>query len=333
MNLQNLVKTLLFISCTVFFLASSTHAATTFRLAGNFPTEHSSSKAMEVFKEELAKQSNGELSVDLFPARQLGGAGENVDQVRSGSILMTWIGVAYLSRTVPELEAVSLPFIFSNRDDAFKVIDGKIGAMLNEKLSEKGFTSLGYMELGFRNVTNSKRAIEKPEDFEGLKLRLQPNETHMATFRAIGANPVAMDIKELYSGLQQKVLDGQENPYAVIKAENFNEVQKYLSDSGHFFDYIIIVANKDSLAKMKPEHQEAIKSAMATAVKWQRKQAVVDSDSAKDALIEAGMVFTPFSDDMRQQLQKKTASIADMVKEKIGSEIIDDLYKELNLTP
>ena len=121
------------------------------RVAGNFATEHSSSIAMEqVFKTELARQTNGQLTVDIFPAMQLGGAKENVDAVRSGSLFMTWVGAAFLSRIVPELEAVSLPFLFPSRDAAFKTMDGPVGQLLDQKLGDKGFISLGWMELGSR---------------------------------------------------------------------------------------------------------------------------------------------------------------------------------------
>ena len=179
------------------------------RIAGNFAVDHSSSKAMEIFKSELASLTGGKLTADIFPAMQLGGAKENVDQVRSGAIMGTWLGISYLSRTVPELEAVSLPFAFANREQAFKVIDGKVGDMLNKKLDEKGFTTLGYMELGSRNVTNNKGPLKTMADFKGLKIRMQPNETHLASFRARGASPTPMGIKEVYSAMQQGVLDGQ----------------------------------------------------------------------------------------------------------------------------
>lgn len=303
-------------------------AATKLRIAGNFPVEHSSSQAMEVFKTELEKRSNGEMTVDVFPAMQLGGAAENVDQVRSGILTMTWLSIAYLSRTVPELEAVSLPFLFTDRGQAFRVIDGKVGDLLNEKLKEKGFTALGYMELGARHVTNSKRPIKALADFEGLKIRLQPNETHLNTFRALGANPVSMDIKEVYQALQQRVLDGQENPYAVSKTNNFNEVQKYLSDTGHFFDFIVVVANKDTFSAMSAEQQEILTSAMDTAVAWQRAKAIEADTASRDELIKRGMQFDSLSPEVRAQLQQATAHIVDDVKAKVGADLIDAVLSE-----
>jgi tripartite ATP-independent transporter DctP family solute receptor len=309
-------------------IAGPATAAEKIRVAGNFAVDHSSSVAMERFKAAVEKATNGDLAVDLFPAMQLGGAKENVDQVRSGAVSMTWIGMAYLSRTVAELEAVSLPFVFPDRESAFRVMDGKVGDLLNEKLAAKGFLSLGYMELGSRNVTNNTHPIKTVADFNGLKIRLQPNETHLATFRAIGANPISMGIKEVYSALQQGVLDGEENPYSIILTRKFNEVQKYLSDSGHFFDFIIVVANKDRFASLKPDHQQAIRAAMAEAVSWQRAKAAEEDEAAKMELIASGMEFTPISAEVRAELQAKAAGVVGELKGRIGSDLVDAVIAE-----
>jgi hypothetical protein len=161
------------------------------------------------------------------------------------------------------------------------VLDGNVGKLLDQKMADKNFLVLGWMELGSRNITNSKRPIKTMEDLKGLKIRLQPNETHLATFRALGANAVAMDVKELYSAMEQKVLDGQENPFPIIRAGRYNEVQKYLSNSGHFFDFILILANKKSFEALKPEHQKAIRDAMNTAVASQRAAAAVTLSGLK----------------------------------------------------
>ncbi|MBD3678551.1 MAG: TRAP transporter substrate-binding protein [Rhodobacteraceae bacterium] len=310
------------------FSAAFPAAAETLRLAGNFPVEHSSSLAMERFAEAVADKTGGALTVATFPAMQLGGAKENVDQVRSGVVFGTWIGSAYLSRTVTELEAVSLPFAYPDRETAFRVIDGAAGELLEEKLAERGFVALGWMELGSRNVTNSVRPIETVEDFEGLKIRLQPNETHLATFRAVGANPVSMGISEVYSALQQGVLDGQENPFAIIASRNFNEVQTYLSDSGHFFDYIVLVANKRKFDRLPEDQQNAVREAAAEAIAWQRETAAAEDDASRQALIDAGMTFTPLNDETRAALRERSQSVIAELKERIGTDLIDLVLEE-----
>src|SRR5262245_30848950 len=284
---------------------------TTLRIAGNFAAEHSSSKAMETFKAEVAARSKGTLAVDLFPGMQLGGAQENVQAVRAGTIFGTWIGVAFVSRLVPEVEAVSLPFVFEGRAQAMRVIDGPVGELIEGKLAAKGFTSLGWMELGARHVTNSKRPLRTLEDFSGLKVRMQPNQTHLATFRALGANPVAMDVKELYSALQQGVVDGQENPYPIIHANRYFEVQKYLSDTGHFFDFIILIANKAMLDGLTADQKTAVREAAGVAVAEQRKMAA-EAEAATLADLKAkGMQLDTVSAETRTALRKASAGVVD----------------------
>ncbi|MFC6671615.1 TRAP transporter substrate-binding protein [Marinobacterium aestuariivivens] len=323
---KNCVKTALAaaLSAAVF---SGSVAADNLRLAGNFPTTHSSSIAMEQFKERLPELSGGELTVDVFPAMQLGGAKENIDQVRSGVLEMTWVGASYLSRIVPELEAVSLPFVYANRDEAFKVVDGPVGDMLNEKLAEKGFIALGFMELGSRHVTNSQHPIKTLADFDGLKIRLQPNETHLATFRALGASPVSMGINEVYSALQQGVIDGQENPYSVIESRKLNEVQTYLTDTSHFFDFIVVVANKRKFEKLEPSEQQAVRDAMAEAVTWQRAKAAEEDSAAREKLA-ANMQLVEVTPELRQQMRERTAPVIESLKERIGADLIDAVLAE-----
>ena len=295
------------------------------RIASNFPAQHSSSTAMDRFKADVEAATGKSLGVDLFPAMQLGGAQENVDQTRSGAIFGTVIGAAFLSRTVPEISALSVPFLFTDRKQAFSVVDGKVGELIGQKLAEKGFTLLGFMELGARHVTNNSRPIRTVSDFKALKIRMQPDDIHLATFRALGANPVAMDIKEVYSALQQGVLDGQENPYAVIRDRNFNQVQKFMTGSGHFFDFIIVVANKKRFDSLKPEQQKAIRAAMQKAVASQRAEAEkADTESLED-LKKRGMQFEQPSPQLIADMRKATAGVVDVLKKKVDPKLVDDV--------
>ncbi len=302
--------------------------AQTLRIAGNFAPNHSSSKTMELFKGELKRITGGALDVDLFPGMQLGGAKENVDAVRAGTIFGTWVGTAFVSRLVPEIEAVSLPFLFENRESAFRVMDGPVGDLLEQKLGAKGFTALGWMELGSRQTTNNKRPIKTLDDFKGLKIRMQPNETHLATFRALGANPIAMDVKELYSALQQGVVDGQENPYPIIQTNRFFEVQKFLSNTNHFFDFIVLVANKRQFEALKPEQKDAVRQAVKTAVEGQRKMAAEEDRAALEDLKAKGMQFDEISPATAAELRKATAGIVDEVKKRAGAELVDRVVAE-----
>lgn len=318
----------LVVAATLALAASAASAQQKIRIAGNFAAEHPSSVAVEqVFRKEVERASNGQLQVDVFPAMQLGGAKENVDAVRSGTLTLTWVGAAFLSRIAPELEAVSLPFVFANREQAFRVIDGPVGDAIDKKLGDKGFIALGWMELGMRHVTNSKQPVKSMADLKGLKVRLQPNETHLATFRALGANPIAMDVKELYSALEQRVVDGQENPYSVISASRYGEVQKYLSNSGHFFDFIAVVASKKAFEQLKPEQQKVLREAMDKTVAFQRKLAA-EEEGKKLAELKAKMQFDMLAPAALEEMRKATAPVIQEVKKRAGADLVDQVLAE-----
>ena len=298
------------------------------RVAGNFPADHTATKVMEIFKKEVEARTKGELQVDLFPNMQLGGAAENVDQVRSGTVFAIVTSIAYFTRIVPEYEAVSLPFLFHSREAAFRVMDGPVGKLFDERMAQKGFISLGYGELGFRHVTNNVRPITSSADFKGLKIRLQPNEVHLDTFRALGANPVAMDVKEVYSAMQQGVLDGHENPYNIIASRRFNEVQKHLSDTGHFYDFINAAANKRLFERLSKPQQEAVMAGMKEAMTWQRAEAAREDERWRQQLVKAGMTFTPITPQGRADFRRSTAGVVESLKKRIDPKLIDTVVSE-----
>ena len=302
---------------------ASAQAVERLRVAGNHPVEDAVSRSMVVFKDLVEERSNGEIKVDLFPAMQLGGATENVDQVRSGTLFATLISSAYLTRLVPEYEALSLPFLFDSRAQAFDMVEGKVGQQLSDKMAKQGFEVLSYGEIGFRHVTNNLRPIEKAEDFQGMRIRLQPNEVHLQTFRALGANPVSMDVSELYSALQQGVMDAQENPYSTIDSRRFNEVQKHLSDTSHFYDLLVVMANKRRFERLSPEHQEIVQTAMQEAMQWQRDTAEEEDNGYRDKLVAAGMTFTSITPEVRDELRSATASVVEQVKNRVDADFVD----------
>ena len=322
------MKTTIAAALAVLCVAAPAHAQTKWRLAGNFATEHSSSVAMNQFRDELAKASGGQFTVDVFPAMQLGGAAENVQNVRAGTLQMIWVGMAFLSRTVPELEAISLPFQFDSREQAFRVVDGPVKKLYDAKFADKGLIDLGIMELGARHVTNSKRPIKSVDDLKGLKIRMQPNETHLATFRALGANPVAMDIKELYSALQQGVVDGQENPFAVIRASRYFEVQKFVTNTGHFFDFINVVANRRAFEALPPAQQKTLRDSMAKAVAWQRERAKVEENESIAEIKAKGMTYDEVSPQFREQMRKGSAGVVEDVKKRVGADFVNRVIAE-----
>ncbi len=327
--MKRLTLTLLAAAFAAGLAATPATAQQRLRIAGNFALDHSSTLSVEQFKKEVEASTKGALIIETFPNMQLGGAQENVSQTRAGTIAMTWVGMAFLSRTVPELEAVSLPFMFPTREVAYKVMDGPMGDVINGKLADKGFVALGYMELGPRQVTNNVRPIKSVADLKGLKIRLQPNETHLATFKALGANALSMDIKEVYSAMQQNVIDGHENPYNLILASRFFEVQKYVSNTAHFFDFIAVVANKKAIDSLKPEFQAAIKTAMKNAVATQRAAAAKNDADALAELQKKGMQYDVMPPAEIAKMRQMTSGVIDDVKKRIGADLVDRALAEV----
>jgi TRAP-type transport system periplasmic protein len=309
--------------------AGSALAQERLRIAGNFAADHSSSVAMQQFKKEVDTASKGALIIEVFDNQQLGGAQENVTQTRAGTIDMMWVGMAFLSRTVPELEAVSLPFMFPSREVAYKVMDGPAVDLIEDKMASKGFVSLGFMELGLRQVTNSQKPVRTMADLKGMKIRMQPIETHLATFKALGANPLPMDIKEVYSALEQKVIDGQDNPFSLILASRFYEVQKHVSNTGHFFDFIAVAANKKKFDALTPDKQKIIRAAMTNAIAWQRSIAAKADTDALAELQKKGMTYTEMPASERALMKQTTSHVVDDVKKRLGAAFVEQVLAEV----
>lgn len=304
-------------------LVCGTALAGPLRVAGNFPVDHSSSVAMAQFKRDVEQAGGGALQIELYPAMKLGSAKDNVEQVRSGAIFMTWIPPAYLSSSVPELTALSIPFAFADRHAAFRVVDGQVGRILADKLAAQGLVLLGFMELGPRQITSGRRPIRALADLQGLKIRLQPDEIHMATFRALGAEPVAIDIKELHGALESGAVDAQENPFSVIRQRNFDKVQKYLANTSHFFDFIMLLAHRPQFEALRPEQQKLVREAAAKAVYAQRIAAAGEDIGAIVELANRGMVLEPVRPSFRADLRRATQGVVESVRRKAGAQLVD----------
>jgi TRAP-type transport system periplasmic protein len=310
----------------VMSLISSAHAEPlVLQIGSAFSPDHSSSKVMEIFKTELERRTKGAIEVAFFPDMKLGGAKELIDGLRADTIFAVPSPMQYFSRLIPETEVLSLPFIIRDAAHARKAIDGAIGKVIEERIAAKGFIPLGWMVLGARQVTNAKRPLKTLDDFKGLRIRVQPSETHMATFRALGASPVAMDIKDVYTALKQGDIDAQENPYEPIYGGRFHEVQKYLSDTGHVLDLILFVASKKTFMSLRPEQQKAVRDAarIATAEQW--KMAAAVDEAAFAALKASGMQFDPIPAATRVELKKATSSVIDNARLRMGAALVDQV--------
>ena len=243
---MRLVRGVLMVALTVICLVSFTSAPTaqtyTAKMGIGHPPGHSFVVASEKFKEMVEKRSNGRIKVEIFHSSQLGGEREMQEMVALGTLEMSVSGIVVVYE--PLFALLEAPFLYRDRDHIKKVMASPIVAELGESLLKKGIRYVGFYENGFRNITNSKRAIQSPADVKGLKIRTPENLAQIETFKALGAVATPMAFSELYNALAQGVVDGQENPLQNIWNGKFYEVQKHLAMTGHIYNSAYIVVSE-----------------------------------------------------------------------------------------
>ncbi len=275
-------------------------------------TDHPVSMGVKKFSELVAAKSGGKMQVKEFPSNQLGTEQQQTSALQGGVQEMQAPATTSLVGIVKDYGVIDFPFTVGNHAQAFALLDGPLGSALLDKLPEKGLVGLAYWDLGFRNVTNSKRPITKPEDLEGLKLRVIPNPVFLDTFKAFGANPVPMSFSELYTALETRTVDGQENPYAVILSNKFYEVQKFLSGTNHVYGTNIILVSKKFWDKLSPAEQKIMRDAALEARDYQREVSRTAASRAVGELAAKGMQFN----DVAPAEQERMRKIAKPVTEK-----------------
>ena len=245
--------------------------------------DHPISAGVKKFAELMAAKSGGKHTVREFPSNQLGNEMQQQSALQGGTQEMTAPAPTSLAGIVKEFGLLDLPFIVANSQQADALTDGPVGKMLFAKLPDKGLVGLAFWDLGFRNVTNSKRPITKPEDLEGIKLRVIPNPVFLETFKTFKANPLPMPFSDLYSALDTRAVDGQENPFAVILSNKFFEVQKFLSTTNHVYTANTILISKKFWDRLSPVEQKLVQDAALEARDYQRK---ISRDAAQKAIGE-----------------------------------------------
>ncbi len=223
------------------------------------------------FAELLKERSNGEIEVRLYPDNTLGNATALIAGVRAGTIDIEMSGNVMFAGLAKELQVVDLPYLFKDYDHVDRVLTGEIGKYLLDALEQYDLKGLGFWEVGFRHITNSRHEIHEPADVSGLKIRIAPNPYHMQLFRILGANPVAMPLGEVYTAMETKSIDGQEQPLGVCWSGKYHEVQKHLSLTKHAYTASCVVMNKDKFYSFSPEMQKIILECAAEAGEYEKK--------------------------------------------------------------
>jgi TRAP-type transport system periplasmic protein len=235
--------------------------------------------AIDTFAKEVEKRTGGRYKVQTFYSGSLGGERESVEAVQLGTQDLTFTSTGPVPNFVPEVAILDIPFLFRDYNHARSTLDGPIGQDLLGKFPAKGIVALAWGENGFRHMTNSKRAVNLPDDLKGLKMRTMENPVHIQAYKAFGIIPTPMAFPEVFTALQQGTVDGQENPLSVITAAKFEQVQKYLSLTGHVYSPALLLMNKGAWDKLSADDKKAFSEAAKEAVKANR--ARVDDDEKK----------------------------------------------------
>lgn len=282
-------------------------------------------KGSEKFKELVEKKSNGKIKVDIYPSGSLSGGNTRtmLEQLQSGAVDMTLHSTIIYSGFDNNFSVFSLPFLFPNRDVAYKLVDGPIGKEMLDSLDKIGIKGLAYWENGFRQLSNSKKEITKPADVAGLKVRIPEIKLFIAAFKALGANPTVMTAGELFTGLQQGVVDGQENPLNVISSLKLYEVQKYVTNWDYVWDPLVVGVNKKFFEGLSPENQKIITEAAIEAGTFERQATVEEEKALMTDLVTKGMKITNLTAEQKAAFQKAMAPIYDEYRGILGKELVD----------
>jgi len=246
---------------------------------------------LKKFADLVAERTKNQIQVQIFPASQLGTEQELLEGVQLGTVHMFEGSTGAVGRFLPDLEAFAAPYIWRDLDHMLKVVRGPIGQELAERLVKaKGMRVLDFGWLfGNRYLTTKNKAIYKPEDLKGMKIRVQPTAIYLETIKAMGANPTTLDFKEVYLGLQSGVIDGQENPPFVIYNNNFFEVQKYVMLTAHITQNQTIVINEKFYQGLSSEFRKILTEAAIEAGNLQNDLVLKSEKADLDRLQEKGM--------------------------------------------
>jgi tripartite ATP-independent transporter DctP family solute receptor len=281
-------------------------------------------RAVKFFAEQVEKASNGKMKVRAIGAAALGPDTQMQQALIGGAQEMMVGSTATLVGITREMALWDTPFLFNNAKEADVILDGPIGQKVIDKLQPKGLVGLAYWENGFRNLTNSKRPVTRMEDLEGIKLRVMQNNVYLDSFKTLGANAVPLPFSELFSALETKTVDGQENPYNTILSSKFYEVQKYLSVTNHVYSpWIVLVSRKwwDGLSK---DEQKILSDAARASRDFERKDTRDEGARALADLKAKGMQVNELPAAEAARMRDKLAKVNGTIAADVGM----DLWKE-----
>lgn len=299
----------------------------------SLPDSHPQTLGARKFAELVDQKSKGRIKITVYSGAQLGSDQQMQAALRGGTQEFTAPSTATLANLVKEFGVFGLPFSFASEKQAYAVFDGEFGQSILAKLTEKDLIGLAYWENGFRHFTNSKRPIVKAEDLAGIKVRTMQNNLYIDLFAGLGAKAIPMPVNELFTALETKAVDAQENPYTVVQAQKFYDVQKYLSTTGHAYDAQVLIASKKFWDKLSDADRALMKEASREATEFQRQASRDLNSKARAELAKAGMQINDVSDAERQRMREKLQPVIAKHQAAVGEDTAKAFFDAIAKAP
>lgn len=315
------------VSLSLFSLAISTAQAkvTKLKVGHVLAPTHPYQIGLEKFSELVDQKTGGEVKIEVFHSSQLGNEREMIEGLQLGTLDMTLVSTAPLSGFSSQFLVFDLPYIFKTPEAAHATVDGPVGKEIMKTIEKKGIVGLAYWENGFRHVSNSRQELVHPADIAGLKIRTMENKIHMASFKVAGADPTPMAFGELFTALQQKTVDAQENPFPVFYTSNFFEVQNYLSVTGHFYAASPFLISKAVWKKLSDDHKAAIQEAAEEARDFERNLIAKMDKELMEELIAKGVKITQVD---KNEWAGAMQPVYKMYEKAIGADVIEKVREK-----
>ncbi|OPY66217.1 MAG: 2,3-diketo-L-gulonate-binding periplasmic protein YiaO precursor [Syntrophorhabdus sp. PtaU1.Bin050] len=295
------------------------------------PPIHPQHHGALAFAKYVAEKTKGEIEVQVFPLGQLGGERSMTEQVQGGTLQMTAVTAGVLANFVPQIGIIELPFVYPNREVAYKVLDDKeVKERFAKFCDAKGFVFIGYTENEFRDLTNSKRPVRTPADMKGLKIRVLESPMMIDTFKALGANPTPLPFPEIYNALQQKVIDGQDNPIYTSILMKFTEVNKFATITNHILTECPTVVNKAFWNSLTPEQQKIFREAAEVQIKVNREGSAKNRVEALAKAKAQKVDVVILTNKERDAFKKAVQPVLDKYRTQLGAEWFDFFLKKIN---
>jgi TRAP-type transport system periplasmic protein len=298
---------------------------TIIKISNGINEQHPTYLACLKFKEIVESKLPGKYTIQAYANAQLGDDVRATEAVRMGTLEMVATSASPLTGLIPQFMVLDLPFLFASDKQADAVLDGSVGAKLAAASADKGLKLLAYYENGFRQLTNSAHEVKSPADLKGLKIRTMENPIHLAAWKALGANPTPMPFSEVFTAMQQKTIDGQENPIPTIYLSKFYEVQKYVTLSGHVYGPHILLINKKLFDSFPADDQKVIQDAAKESALFQRATNRKMNSDYVGELKKGGMTVTELTPEQVKAFQDAVAPVYAQFEDKIGKDLIAEV--------